>query len=90
MDGIKPTLATEISGGQMVSTEEISGSAAEPSAAKRVHLPEGDKLDLEQFSLLWQEQNRYVDQLELKVGIKARRQFSKIYWSLSFRRNICN
>ena len=49
--------------------DEMSGGTDDSGIIKRVQLPEDEKLEQQQFLSLWQEQNRYIDQLESKLKV---------------------
>ena len=71
MDDIKPGLAEF--GNAITASENANGTR--DSDLKRVRLPENEKTNREDLLILWEEQNRYIDQLEakLKVGVSEER-----------------
>ena len=67
MEDIKPPIPTDI-GSLNTGNDEIS-SVTTGVNVKRVQLLEDEKLDRVQFLEQWQEQNRYIDQLEAKLKV---------------------
>ena len=67
MEDIKHPIPTDI-GSLNTGNDEIS-SVTTGVNVKRVQLLEDEKLDRVQFLEQWQEQNRYIDQLEAKLKV---------------------
>ena len=67
MDDTKPVL-TEF-GNVITASEDANGAGN--SDLKRVRLPENEKTNREDLLILWEEQNRYIDQLEAKLKVRV-------------------
>ena len=66
MDDIKPVLAEF---GNAITASEDANNTRD-SDLKRVRLPENEKTNREDLLILWEEQNRYIDQLEAKLKVR--------------------